>query len=101
MPQCPEGPTSVSAWAAAPTSAVATAPSPAAESAFAGWCGTCQRSRHHLGVDVLLDRLALRGQLLDRGLPAYVEPAVHVDLDSLHTGLVADVAKPFAPRPPV
>src|SRR6266576_4968227 len=82
-------------WAPVPTSAVAAAAIPAAEPAFAGRRGTCQRSRHHLGVDVLLDRLALGGQLLDRGLSAQVEPALAVDLDRLHHDLVADVAHLF------
>src|SRR6266480_4945520 len=54
-----------------------------------------KRRRHHLRVDALLDRLALGRQLLDRGLPAQVEAALAVDLDSFDHDLVADVADLF------
>src|SRR5881392_101337 len=50
-----------------------------------------QGGGHHLGVDLLVDRLALRRQLFDRRLPAQVQPALAVDLDSLDDDLVADV----------
>src|SRR5206468_11798223 len=35
-----------------------------------------QGGRHHLGVDLLVDRQALRRQLFDRRLPAQVQPAL-------------------------
>src|SRR5205814_10307684 len=38
-----------------------------------------QGGRHHLGVDLLVDWQALRGQLLDSRLPAQVQPALAVD----------------------
>src|SRR5713101_2406063 len=73
-------------------SAVATPTVASAETTLAGWRGwRCERGRHGLLVDLLLDRLALRGQLVDRGLAAQVEPALAVDLGRLDHDLVTDV----------
>src|SRR5207244_2215648 len=58
-----------------------------------------KRRRHHLRVDALLDRLALGRQLLDRSLPAQVEAALAVDLDSFDHDLVADVEDLFDALP--
>src|SRR5207244_11101978 len=78
------------------SSAVATAAVPPAKPALAwggGWRG--KRDRHRLLADLFFDRFSLRGQLLDRRLPAQVEPALAVDLDGLDHDLVADVAHLF------
>src|SRR2546423_1599834 len=69
--------------AAAPEAAAALAA--AAEAAwFAGRRRPgCDRRGHLLGVDRLLDRLALRFQLVEGRLAAQVEPALLVDLGGL------------------
>src|SRR5882724_3211344 len=56
-----------------------------------------QRSSHDVPVDLLFNGLALRGQLVDRGLAAQVEPALAVDLDCLDHDLVADVGHFLGP----
>src|SRR5689334_17480592 len=81
----------------APASAVPAAPIAPAEPAFANGRGRGQRGCHDFGVDALLDRLALRGQLFDRGLTAQVEPALAIDLDRLDHDLVAYVRDLFRP----
>src|SRR5207248_6691984 len=88
----------VSAWTPVSTSTVPAPAVPPSETALARsrrWRG--KRDRHRLLADLLFDRLALRGELFDRGLPAQVEPALAVDLDRLDHDLVADVADLFHP----
>src|SRR5262249_14228763 len=90
-------PVAAPATAEAPTSTVAaaTAAEPAAAVAIAGLAPSRrpprQRGRPGVHVDLLLDRLALRGELLDGVLAAEVEPALAVDLGRLDHDLVADV----------
>src|SRR5713101_3241755 len=83
-------------------SAVATPTVASAETALTGWRRwRCERCGHDLLVDLLLDRFALRGQLVDRGLPAQVEPALAVDLGCLDDDLVTDVGYLLDPLDPM
>src|SRR5689334_8848693 len=79
--------------APAPVSASAVAATAVAAAAVtaAHWCGRRKRGRFRLLADLLLDRLAFGGELLDRCLPAEIQAALAVDLDGLDHDLVADV----------
>src|SRR5213082_3822584 len=102
LPRCPATATLIDSviafWlasraaSAAAVAAATIAPAPAAvPAALARRRGHGQRGGHDLRVDALLDRQALRGQLLDRGLAAQVQPALAVDLGRLDHDLVAHV----------
>src|SRR5713226_965021 len=83
-------------------SAVATPTVASAETTLTGWRRwRCERCGHGLLVDLLLDRFALRGQFVDRGLPAQVEPALAVDLGRLDDDLVTDVGHLLNPLDPM
>src|ERR1700736_2256878 len=108
LPRCPATATligplmSVSARSAAPAAAVAPAAVASPETTLTRWrWRRCQCRGHRLLVDLLLDRLALSGELLDRRLAAQVEPALAVDLCGLDHDLVANVGHLFWPLYPV
>src|SRR5260370_39114352 len=83
-------------------SAVATPTVASAETTLAGWRRwRCERRGHGLLVDLLFDRFALRGQLVDRGLAAEVETTLAVDLGRLDDDLVTDVGHLLHPLDPM
>src|SRR5215472_4911768 len=87
------GPVSVPAVAAATPASIPATPEPAAVAVARLPDGRGQRERGRDGVhvDLFLDRIAASGQLVDRLLPAEVEPPLAIDLDRLHHDLVAEV----------
>src|SRR5260370_27285151 len=83
-------------------SAVATPTVASAETTLAGWRRwRWERRGHGLLVDLLLDRFALRGQLVDRGLAAQVETTLAGDLRRLDDDLVTAAGHALHPLDPM